>query len=421
MSKALTASAVAVLAAASIAAHAQTQGKPSMPDGRGKQLVEALCSSCHALQLINNSSGYTRDQWRELTSYMVNMSGSPAQMNEVLDYLEKNFPPGDTNRRAAKAVSGKLQLAWKEYTMMKLGQRTRDPIQAADGSIWYAGQFGNLIGRYDPRTGQAREYDLPPKSMPHTVQLDPKGRPWFSGNQNGTIGWVDPASGKATVWKMPDPEATDPHTITFDKNGIVYFTFQAANRIGRLNPNTGEIRIVKVSEQRSQPYDIKFDREGTTLWVSCNARPCLLKVDPNTLAITEVKLPHPKTTVRRLDIAPDGIVWYVNSGAGRLGRVDPKTGDIKEWDSPSGPTSHPYGIAVLDGAVWYNESGVRPDTLVRFDIASETFQSWPIKSGNIYAGILRNARTTREGTLLIHQTATNRVIEVIPQKAAAAQ
>jgi virginiamycin B lyase len=52
--------------------------------------------------------------------------------------------------------------------------------------------------------------------------------------------------------------------------------------------------------------------------------------------------------------------------------------------------------------------------LVRFDIKNETFQSWPIKSGNIYAGILRNARTTREGTLLIHQTATNRIIEVTP-------
>jgi hypothetical protein len=34
----------------------------------------------------------------------------------------------------------------------------------------------------------------------------------------------------------------------------------------------------------------------------------------------------------------------------------------------------------------------------------------------IYAGILRNARITPQGTLLIHQTATNRVIEVTPQK-----
>jgi virginiamycin B lyase len=403
---------------APLAGHAQDA--PAMPDGKGKQLVEGLCSSCHSLSLIKNSSGYNRDQWRELTSYMVNLSGSPAQQNEVLDYLAKNFPAGDS-RRPAKAMPGNFQVTWKEYAMTKLGQRTRDPIEAADGSIWYAGQFGNIIGHYDRKSGQTREYELPPKSMPHTVQLDPKGRPWFSGNQNGTIGWVDPASGKATVWKMPDPEATDPHTITFDKNGIVYFTFQAANRIGRLNPNTGEIKIVKVAEQRSQPYDIKFDREGTTLWVACNARPCLLKVNPDTLAITEVKLPHPKTTVRRLDIAADGTVWYVNSGAGKLGRLNPKTGDIKEWDSPSGPTSHPYAIAVLDGAVWYNESGVRPDMLVRFDIANETFQSWPIKSGNIYAGILRNARTTREGTLLIHQTATNRVIEVIPQRRTATQ
>jgi len=395
------------------AAQSQPKGPPPLPEGKGKPLVEGMCSGCHALQLISNSSGYTREHWRELVAYMVDMSGSPAQQNEVLDYLATNFPPN--NRRAAKHVPGNFQVSFKDWVMPQLGQRTRDPMQAADGSIWYAGQYGNIIGRLDPKTGQTREYKLPADAMPHTVQLDPRGRPWYSGNKNSTMGWIDPVSGKATVYKMPDPEATDPHTITFDKKGIAYFTFQAANRIGRLNPDTGEIKIVQVAAQRSQPYDIKFDREGM-LWVSCNARPCLLKVHPDTLEITEVKLPHPATTVRRLDFAPDGMVWYVNSGAGKLGRLNPKTGEIKEWDSPSGPRSHPYGIAVLDGAVWYNESGVRPDMLVRFDIANETFQSWPIKSGNIYAGILRNARTTPQGTLLIHQTATNRVIEVTPQR-----
>ena len=406
----------AVLTLVPLAAQAQDQAKaPQLPDGKGKQLVEGICSTCHALQLIGGSSGYTREHWKELTGYMIDLSGSPSQQGEILDYLAANFPPND--RRAAKLVPGKLQVSFKEWVMPQLGERTRDPIQAADGSIWYAGQFGNLIGRLDPRTGQAKEYPLPPNSMPHTVQLDPKGRPWYSGNKNGTVGWIDPSTGKPTVYKMPDPEATDPHTIAFDRKGLVYFTFQAANMIGRLNPDTGEIKLVKVAAQRSQPYDAKFDSEGT-LWVSCNARPCLLKVNPDTLDITEIKLPLPITTVRRFDIAPDGIIWYVNSGGGRLGRFDPKSGKIAEWDSPSGPRSHPYGIAVLDGAVWYNESGMRPDALVRFDIATETFQSWPIKSGNVYAGILRNARTTRQGTLLIHQTATNRIIEVTPQRAA---
>ncbi|MDB5866357.1 MAG: cytochrome [Betaproteobacteria bacterium] len=421
MSKTYRASLIAaafVLVPPVCGAQGQAKGPSALPEGKGKPLVQGICSSCHALELISNSSGYTREHWKELTGYMVDLSGSPAQQNEILDYLAANFPPN--NKRPAKLVPGNFQVTFKEWVMPQLGQRTRDPVQAADGSIWYAGQFGNLIGHLDRKTGQAREYPLPPNAMPHTVQLDPKGRPWFSGNKNGSIGWIDPATGKATVYKMPDPEATDVHTIAFDKKGMVYFTFQWANMIGRLNPDTGDIKVVKVSAQRSQPYDIKFDSEGM-LWVSCNGRPCLLKVHPDTLAITEVKLPLATTTVRRFDIAPDGMIWYVNSGSGRLGRLNPKSGEIREWDSPSGPRSHPYGIAVLDGAIWYNESGVRPDALVRFDPATQTFQSWPIKSGNIYAGILRNARTTPQGTLLIHQTATNRIIEVTPQRRTAMQ
>ena len=410
----------AAFALVPVAAGAQGQVKPKapppLPEGKAKQAVEGLCASCHALQLINTSSGYTREHWQELVGAMVDLSGNPQQQAEIIDYLATNFPPN--NRRAAKPVPGDFKVTFKEWVMPQLGQRTRDPIQAADGSIWYAGQYGNLIGRFDPRTGQTKEYPLPTNAMPHTVELDPKGRPWYSGNKNSTIGWIDPATGKATVYKMTDPEAKDPHTIAFDKKGIAYFTFQASNMIGRLNPDTGEMKVVKVASERSQPYDIKFDAEGM-LWVSCNARPCLLKVDPDTLAITEVKLPLPITTVRRFDFSSDGTIWYVNSNGGRLGRLNPKSGEIKEWDSPSGPRSHPYGIAVIDGAVWYNESGVRPDMLVRFDIATEKFQSWPIKSGNLYSGILRNARKTPQGTLLIHQTATNRIIEVIPQPSAA--
>jgi virginiamycin B lyase len=420
MPKTFSATLIAAAAATvffSVAAEAQAQTRkapPPLPEGKGKQLVEGMCAGCHGLQLINNSSGYSREHWRELVGWMVDLSGSTAQQDEVLDYLATNFPAG-YNKRPAKPVPGNFQVTFREYVTPQLGARTRDPSVAADGAIWYAGQFGNIIGRFDPKTGQAKEYTLPEKSMPHTVQLDPKGRPWFSGNKNATLGWIDPATGKATVYKMTDPEAKDPHTLAFDKRGIVYFTFQASNRVGRLDPDTGDLKVVKVAAERSQPYDIKFDREGT-LWVSCNARPCLLKVHPDTLAVTEVKLPLPITTVRRFDFGPDGTIWYVNSNGGRLGRLNPKTGEIKEWDSPSGPRSHPYAISVLDGAVWYNESGVRPDMLVRFDPATETFQSWPIKSGNVYAGIVRNSRTTPQGTLLIHQTATNRIIEVIPQK-----
>ena len=132
------------------------------------------------------------------------------------------------------------------------------------------------------------------------------------------------------------------------------------------------------------------------------------------MALKEVKVPGEKATVRRLDFDRDGMLWYVNSGMGMLGRYDPKTGDIKEWPSPSGPGSHPYAIAVVNGIVWYNESRQRPDTLVRFDPKTETFQSWEIPSGGVHAGIVRHMRATRDGNLVLHQSSTNRIILMTP-------
>jgi virginiamycin B lyase len=142
----------------------------------------------------------------------------------------------------------------------------------------------------------------------------------------------------------------------------------------------------------------------------------LVSIDPETMEIREYPLPNPKTTVRRLDFTSDGMIWYVNSSQGRLGRLDPKSGAVQEWPSPSGPGSHPYAIAVVNDIIWYNESRQRPDAIVRFDPATERFQSWPIPSGGIYAGIVRHMRPTREGNLLIHQSSTNRIILVTLQQ-----
>jgi virginiamycin B lyase len=404
-----------------LAAQAQAPGQPAaLPDGAGKPLIEAICTQCHQTNMITQSSGYTRDGWQELIGTMINLASVPDQRAAITEYLAEHFAP-KYNKRQAKIVPGPVEITFKEWVMPTLGQRARDPIQAADGSIWWAGQFGNLIGRLDPKTGEMREYQLPANSLPHTVELDQNGTPWYTGNKNGTVGKLDPATGQVTVYKMPDPNAKDPHTLIFDKNGVAFFTLQNSNMVGRLDPATGHIKLITVPIADSKPYGIKVDAEGA-IWFSCNGAPCLYKMDPQTMALKEYKLPLGGTTVRRLDIAEDGMIWYVNSGKGRIGRLDPKTGMATEWDSPSGPRSHPYAIVVMNGAVWYNESGVRPDPLVRFDIKTETFQSWPIPSGSIFSGIWRHGRSTKEGNLLIHQSATNRIIQVTPkQKAAALQ
>jgi len=398
---------------------ALAQAPAGLPEGHGKDLVAGMCAGCHAVDMITRSSGYSRDHWKELIGTMLDLSTPSAQETQatITQYLAEKFPPN--TRRAPNLVPGPIQIELKEWVTPTLGQRTRDPVEGVDGKVWWVGQFGNLLGRLDMATGEMKEWPLPPDAKPHSVTPDAHGNAWYTGNQNGTMGKFDPKTEKITEYKMPDPKVKDPHTAEFDRNGIMWFTAQHANVIGRLDPKTGDIKLVNTLTN-VKPYGIKIDAEGTP-WVSCNGAACLIKVDPVDMMLTEIRLPVAGTTVRRLDIAEDGMIWYVNSGQGKIGRYNPKSGEIKEWDSPSGKNSHPYAIVVVNGIVWYNESGMRPDPLVRFDPQTETFQSWAVPSGNVYAGIIRHMRPTRDGNLLIHQTSTNRIMLVTPKSRAASR
>ena len=56
--------------------------------------------------------------------------------------------------------------------------------------------------------------------------------------------------------------------------------------------------------------------------------------------------------------------------------------------------------------VWYSESGVEPNTLVRFDPAAATFQTWKIPSGG---GVVRNVSVTKDGNLALAESGVNKI------------
>ena len=388
---------------------AQQRGQQlALPEGAGKDLVQSTCGTCHGLNNIAGSVGYDAAGWRRLIGTMVALPD--AQARTVSDYLAQHFPAKGTRRPTL--VSGTAEVKIEEWVAPTLGQRVRDPLQARDGAIWWTGMFASLVGRRDPVTGEMKEFKLPDGSRPHGIAEDASGKIWFTGNGNGTIGLLDPATGESKVWKT---QARDPHTPLFHPNGNLYWTAQGARMMGRLNPRTGELK--EVPTPSANPYGIKVDKNGL-LWIAFNGpkldRPggepieaaMIASMDPETMEFRIYDLPDPRSRVRRLDLASDGTVYFVNSGRGRIGRLNPSTGEVKEWQTPSGPESHPYAIAVVNDIVWFNESNQRPDVLVRFDPREESFQSFPIPSG---FGIIRNMYVTREGNLLIHQSSSNRV------------
>jgi len=101
-------------------------------------------------------------------------------------------------------------------------------------------------------------------------------------------------------------------------------------------------------------------------------------------------------------------------------RLDVKTGEVKEWPSPSGPKSEPYGIVFTKGALWYAETAAKPNTIVRFDPKTGHFQSWAIPGGG---DIVRNMDVTRDGNPVFAGSLTNQVglVEVAQEHAASTQ
>ena len=129
-------------------------------------------------------------------------------------------------------------------------------------------------------------------------------------------------------------------------------------------------------------------------------------IDPKSMEIREYPLPDAGARPRRLAITSDYVVWYTDFARGFLGRLDPATGQVAEWQSPSGPKSEPYGIVAAKGALWYSESNTKPNTIVRFDPSTEKLQSWAIPGGG---DIVRNMAVTRQGNPVMANSLVNAV------------
>ena len=312
---------------------------------------------------------------------------------------------------AASAAVATLNVQIKEYEVPTAKSRPHDPALAPDGALWYTGQGANKLGRLDPQTGSFKEYPLKTAgSGPHGLVADKDGNIWFTAISGGYVGKLDPKSEEITEYRPADGTEIDPHTPVFDHDGILWFTNEETNYIGRLDPKTGKMTLAKVPTARAVPYGIVVLSNGQPFFCEFGTNQ-LGMIDPKSMAIREYTLPDAQARPRRLAIAPDGTIFYTDYARGYLGHFDPGTGKLmKEWVSPGGSGSEPYGIAVTsDGVVWYSESGVKPNTLVRFDPKAEAFSKEAIPSGG---GTVRNMVATRDGRLYLACSGVNKVAVV---------
>ena len=97
------------------------------------------------------------------------------------------------------------------------------------------------------------------------------------------------------------------------------------------------------------------------------------------------------------DVAPaaDGTVWYTAQAAGKLGRLDPGSGNVTEVALGDG--SAPHGVIVgPDGAAWVTDGGL--NAIVRVDHRTLAVKRFPLPAASGYAN-LNTATFDRRGRL----------------------
>jgi virginiamycin B lyase len=297
----------------------------------------------------------------------------------------------------------------REYEVPTADALPHDPAVAPDGALWVTLQRANKLARLDPWSGSWQEYRLrTDDSGPHGLVVDEAGNVWFTANAKAYIGKLHPGTGELDEYRFSDPRAKDPHTPILGPNGILWFTVQRSNLVGKLDRRTGAATFVRVPTANALPYGMVLGLDGAPYVCEFGSNK-IARVDPASLEMREYPLPD-GARPRRIALSIDGLLFYSDFARGRLGRLDPRSGRVDEWLSPGGALAKPYGIAITpDGLVWYSESGITPNTLVRFDPKTQMFATMPIPSGG---GVVRSMAATQGGRVFLAESGMNKVAVV---------
>ena len=96
-------------------AFSPTTQAQDLPAGQGRETLKRVCTACHDIESVPRLR-YSRADWMSLVYSMKDMGAdaTTAEMDEIVDYLTKNFGKGEeaaakktnVNKASAKEIAG---------------------------------------------------------------------------------------------------------------------------------------------------------------------------------------------------------------------------------------------------------------------------------------------------------------------------
>ena len=302
-------------------------------------------------------------------------------------------------------------------------------VSPDDGLVYITDQFGDCMGITNLKTGTTEYVPVPHQGMqpggkftklgipplgqsamavyrgPHSLALGPDGK-WYTTDTFATqIGVFNP---RTRQWEkshdIPDTPANTlyPHTIRFDKAGMAWFTLAFSEQVGRLDPKNGKVDVIQLPPGKSlgisagtAPYGIDVNPRDGTVWYTRLWADKIGRIDPHTLAVTEFD--SPVKGPRRLRFDHDGSLWVAGYSEGILARIETDGFKSKLYPLPEfapGFRPAPYALAVHPDTqeVWVNET--MTDHIYRFLPKEERWIAYPVPLRGTYT---REMSFTKEG------------------------
>jgi virginiamycin B lyase len=118
-------------------------------------------------------------------------------------------------------------------------------------------------------------------------------------------------------------------------------------------PIQASIKLWDVPTLGSRPHDPLATRDGAIWWTGQLSNK-LGRVDPKTGAIREYLLKSPHSGPHGLTEDKDGNIWFTGNNAGFIGKLDPKSGITTEYGLPDSRARDPHTLLFdHDGVLWF--------------------------------------------------------------------
>jgi len=387
------------------------------------------CLTCHQLGNAYTRAPRTPDRWRAIVTRMLGFYGitDAQRIDRYAKRLEQAFDGAPLTIRQEHPVDAAQYGA--RITQWKLpGATIAHDVEyhAADGKFYTVDQGKDLIYITDPRINQTGTFTIPnggipvggkflqvfndpnPFSLavsrgPHSLQEGPDGKFYTTDTVSGQIGVFDPAT-RSYVGHDVGGKAMYPHTIRFDKKGMAWFTLAVSNQLGRFNPTTGEMTLIDLPATSdrpeipiSMPYGVDIHPGDDSVWYTRLMANRIGRVNPRTLEVQEFE--PPVIGPRRMRFAADGTLWIPSFGTGTLVALDTATMKYRSYRIPplsEGEVEAPYAVGIHPRTqeVWITAN--MSDRMFRFIPKDERFISYPLPTRGIF---LRDVIFTPDGTV----------------------